>query len=237
MEMKILFNSAGVDDWLSTGWGVSFLIGTRLLFDTGEKGEYLLNNIRQMGVELDPVKDVVISHDHWDHTGGLWDVFKDRKDIQIYSCPGFSDTFKEKVQLSGYRSVESDGFRQVAENVHVTGEIIGQYKERAISEQAAVVETNKGLSVITGCAHPGIIKILDLVREKFPGKPFYAVFGGFHLMNKHPRNINSIINVFKDLSIKKAGPTHCSGTEAENIFKEEYGDNFLSMKAGETFNI
>ena len=235
MEIKILFNSIAISDELSTGWGVSFLIGRNVLFDTGEKGKYLCNNIERMKINLSSVDNIVISHDHWDHTGGLWDILKQREDVNVYACPGFNDEFKRKVRLGDNYLIENDNFAKINENIYVTGEIIGEYKGRDISEQAVVVDTDKGLTVMTGCAHPGIIKIVDLVRSQFPEKPFYAVFGGFHLMNKHPRNIHSIINKFRDFGVRKVGPTHCSGSEAENIFKEEYGDSFLSMKVGEIF--
>ncbi len=237
MEVRILFNSAGIEENLSTGWGVSFLIGDSVLFDTGEKGESLLNNTKEMKVDLSLIRDVVISHDHWDHTGGLGDILHGRQDINVYACPGFSDEFKAKVRSGHNRLFESDGFVEVVKGIYLTGEIIGEYKGGDISEQAVVVDSDKGLTVITGCAHPGIVKILDLVRNKFPDRPFYSVFGGFHLMDKHSRNIHSIINVFKELGIKKAGPTHCSGTESENVFKKEYGDSFLTAKAGETIYI
>ncbi len=237
MEIKILFNSANIDDRLSIGWGVSFLIGKSVLFDTGEKGEDLLNNIKEMKVDCSLIKQVVISHDHWDHTGGLKDILKQRTDINVYSCPGFTDEFKGKVKTGKSRLVENSDFMEISENIYVTGEIQGEYKGKDISEQAVVVITDKGLTAITGCAHPGILKILDLVRKKFPDNPFYAVFGGFHLMKKHSRSISAIVEEFRGLGVTKAGPTHCSGTEAENIFKEEYGNNFISMKVGEVLHV
>ena len=237
MEIKILFNSAGINEHLSIGWGVSFLIGKSVLFDAGEKGGLLLNNFDQLKVDLSLIEDIIISHDHWDHTGGLWEVLKQKQNVNVYACPGFTDEFKGKVEVSNGCLVENNDFMEISKNVYVTGEIQGEYKGKNISEQAVVIITDKGLTVITGCAHPGILKILDLVQKKFPGKPFHAVFGGFHLMKKHPRSISSIVEAFKELGVEKAGPTHCSGTEAENIFGKEYGDNFLSTKIGETFDI
>ena len=237
MQVKTLFNSASVDNDLSIGWGVSFLVGNGVLFDTGEKGESLLNNVNKMKVDLSLIGDVVISHDHWDHTGGLWEILKQRQNINVYACPGFSDIFKKKVESGNNNLIENYDVAEISKGIYVTGEIRGEYKGKHISEQSIVIDGDKGLTVITGCAHPGIINILEFVRTKFPGKPFYAVFGGFHLMDKHLRNIDSIVNVFKELGVKKAGPTHCSGTEAENIFKEEYGNDFMSLRVGEVVHV
>ena len=237
MEIKILFNSTAPHDRFSTGWGVSYLIGDQILFDTGEKGEYLLNNVKQAGVDLSRVKDIIISHDHWDHTGGLWDILKARSDINIYGCPAFGEEFKEKVKATGNRLVENYGFLKIADPVYVTGEIRGEYKGRFIVEQAAVVETARGLTVMTGCSHPGIVMILRLVQKQFPNRKFHAVFGGFHLMNAHPRNISGILQVFRELQVEKAGPTHCSGKETEDLFREAYGDHFISTNIGDIIDV
>jgi 7,8-dihydropterin-6-yl-methyl-4-(beta-D-ribofuranosyl)aminobenzene 5'-phosphate synthase len=237
MQIKILFNSTAAKESYSTGWGVSYLIDDRILFDTGEKGEYLLNNVKQAGIDLTPVKDIIISHDHWDHTGGLWDLLKTRQDLQVYACPGFSEEFKEKVRATRNRLVENYKSQKVADNVFVTGEVRGQYKGRFIVEQAAVVETERGLTVMTGCAHPGIVTILRLVQEQFPRKKFHAVFGGFHLMNAQPRNISGILQVFKELQVEKAGPTHCSGKETEDLFRKEYGGRFISTNIGDIIDV
>lgn len=72
MQIKVLFDSNAVDKRFSIGWGVSFLTGEGVLFDTGEKGDILFNNMKQMDVSAGDIKAVVLSHDHWDHTGGLW---------------------------------------------------------------------------------------------------------------------------------------------------------------------
>ena len=234
MEIKILFNSSSNSEGLSVGWGLSFLIDNRIIFDTGEKGNLLANNINKLEVDLSLIEAVVISHDHWDHTGGLWEILKQRPNINVYGCSGFSDEFKNKVKSANGQLIENSGFLEISENVYTTEEIKGEYKNKDISEQAIVVNTGKGLTVITGCAHPGILQILDIVRKKFPEKKIYAVFGGFHLMGKELRNINFLVEAVKNLKVEKVGPTHCSGTEAENIFRNSYKDDFLAMKIGET---
>ena len=92
----------------------------------------------------------------------------------------------------------------------------------------------KGLIVITGCSHPGIVTILERVKEFFPQEKIFAVLGGFHLLDKGKREIDYIIEKFKSLGVEKVGPTHCTGWEAIKAFQEAYGDNFLSLGAGAT---
>lgn len=237
MEVEILFNSKSTSDDFSIGWGLSFLIDKRILFDTGEKGVFLLNNINKLNIDISLIESVVISHEHWDHTGGLWEVLKLGTNLNIYLCPSFSDEFKKKVKFNNGIIVETDGFVEVAKDVYITKEIVGKYKGIDIAEQAVVLDTDKGLSIITGCAHPGIIDILKLVRKEFSNYEFYAVFGGFHLMNEHHSKVESIVSIFKEMGIKKVGPTHCSGTETESIFKEKYGDDFIEMKVGQVITV
>jgi 7,8-dihydropterin-6-yl-methyl-4-(beta-D-ribofuranosyl)aminobenzene 5'-phosphate synthase len=104
-------------------------------------------------------------------------------------------------------------------------------------EQALVLKTKNGLTIITGCAHPGILKIVEKVKAKFPTDPIYLVLGGFHLMESDKRTIEIVAGNFKKMKIMKAGPTHCSGEAAEGIFRKHYAENFVSIKAGEEIEV
>lgn len=237
MEIKIVFNNESVDERFLSGWGFSCLVDNRILFDTGEKAEYLFNNMKNMDINLSSVEAVVISHDHWDHTGGLWGLLEKKQKIKVYVCSRFSRAFKDKVKKLQGRLIEIEKFAEIEKNIFITGEIPGIYKGVSLPEQALAVKTDKGIIVITGCAHPGIIKILEAVKKKFPEKKIWFVFGGFHLINKDKREIKIIVERFKELGVEMAGPAHCTGYNAQMIFKKEYADNYISVKAGQTFEI
>ena len=64
MEIKILFDSEAIDMEFSIGWGLSVLINGNILFDTGERGDYLITNIEKMSIDIENIDAVVISHDH-----------------------------------------------------------------------------------------------------------------------------------------------------------------------------
>ena len=115
--------------------------------------------------------------------------------------------------------VELNRFTKIDSKIYSTGEIKTGYKGASIPEQSLIVETHSGLTVITGCAHPGITNILEEVKKDISTKKIHFVLGGFHLMNEDIRLIKLIVENFKYMGVEKVGPTHCTGKDAEKIFK------------------
>ena len=237
IRIRVIYDKEGLGNNLHTGWGVSFLIDDRILFDTGERGKWLLENMRTMEVELSKIETIVISHDHWDHCGGLWDLLRHRKGIPVYICPRFGKGFKDKALGIGANLIEIEKFTPVAQNVFSTGEIPGAYKEEYVAEQALVLETENGLTIITGCAHPGISEIVKQVQFQFPTEHIHLVMGGFHLRGSNKQEVEMVVDDFKKRNITRVGPTHCSGDMAKEIFKNRYGDNFDHIKTGQDIEV
>ncbi|MCP4651880.1 MAG: MBL fold metallo-hydrolase [Candidatus Omnitrophica bacterium] len=237
MEIKIVFNNDVINDSFSNGWGFSCLVDKRILFDTGEKGEYLLNNMSRLGIDVANIEAVVISHDHWDHTGGLSRILELNKGIKVYGCFGFSQGFKEKVKKDGGMLCEPEGFIKIAEGIYVTEEITGRYKGDYIAEQALVVKTERGVAIVVGCSHPGVLRIIDKVKEKLPDEKIHMILGGFHMMDMNKREIGIIAEKLKSAGVENVGPAHCTGYDAQVIFQKVYGDKCLSIKAGQIFEV
>lgn len=242
MQIKII--AIGSTKWqrFIFRWGVSFLIGQDLLFDTFGDPYVFLRNVKSLDIDLSKIKHIVISHDQWDHVSGLWYVINRYKDINpapvhrggvnVYICPNFDIKIKERIRSFGVNVVEARGFLRIKDEIYSTGEIEGKFRNINISEQTLVVNSENGLIVVTGCAHPGILTILKKVNENFPDKEIFCALGGFHLLDKQRKDIELIVSEFKKMGIKKVGPTHCTGQTATELFKEEYKDNFVEVKVG-----
>jgi len=237
MEIKIVFDNTSLNGEFTPGWGFSCLIDKTILFDTGEKSEYIFKNMENLDIDVSKIEKVVISHDHWDHTGGLWGLLERTEGIDVYGCPNFSEEFKKRVVSLGGNLVLTEELTQVKKDIFATGEITGNYKGSFIAEQALLIKREEGIIIITGCSHPGIVKIIKKIKESFPKDKINLVFGGFHLMNKDNREIELIVDKFKEFEIEKVGPTHCSGYKAQTIFKRNYKDKYIQIAAGKTFEI
>ena len=236
MEVRILFDKQALNKDLYTGWGISILINGSILFDTGENGEWLLHNMQQLDIKIDSLKSIVISHDHWDHTGGIYEILK-RKELKVYGCPHFSKEFINRIQHLGAEFIGADKFIKISEGIFLSGEILGQYTGGSIAEQALIIKTEKGISVLTGCSHPGIINMLEYVNRQLPKERFYSVIGGLHLIEHDHRVVRMILEKFKRLEVRRVGITHCSGKGAEDIFQSEYKDDFITVRVGQTIEL
>lgn len=227
------------DNYIFTGgtkadWGFSCLIeGTEktILFDTGTNPDILWHNIRQLDIDIEKVDIVAISHIHGDHTGGLFSILEEKKDVPVYIPASFPDSFVSRITDAGGKPVQVDKPIQICREVFLSGEMGTQ-----IIEQAIVFDLDDGLVVITGCAHPGIASMVKNIREQH-NKDVKFVFGGFHLMQHSADQVKEIIKQFNETGVVKCGATHCTGDNAIEIFKKEYGDNFVGMGVGRIIEI
>ena len=232
MNIKIVYDNKALNRNFLSGWGFSCFVDNCILFDTGENGDALLHNMEQMDIDMSQIEAVVISHVHWDHTGGLWELLEKRPGLAVYACPGFESSFKNKVKNRGGNLLERNVFYEIKDNIFVTGEIPGEYKGKSMPEQALVICRKEELIVITGCAHPGIVSILERIREKFGPEKAISVLGGFHLNDKSRTFIKNTVHQFREMGVKRVGPTHCSGDKAQEMLRDEFGKEFFDLSAG-----
>ncbi len=220
VTITVLYNNVPYDKDLKTGWGfAAFISGLEknIMFDTGGNGDLLLFNMAKLKIDAGDIAIIVLSHIHGDHVDGLWSVLKRNSAISVYLPRSFPASFKARVMKMSRRMVLVDRPVKVCRGVWSTGEL-GTY----IREQSLVIETVRGLIVMTGCAHPGIVNIARFVKGYFK-RDLYLVLGGFHLGGVGEGEIKSIISELKRLGVKRFGPSHCTGALAMDLFKQAGG--------------
>jgi len=227
--LTILYDNYKYEEGFKNSWGFSCLIegtGQTILFDTGGNDGNLMHNFRAAGKDPGEVDMIILSHIHWDHTGGISEFLESRTGIEVYMPRSFPDEFKKEIESRGATPVLVSGARKITDNVWSTGEMGSE-----IIEQSLVLETPGGLVVITGCAHPGIEKIVEKAME-IKDRKVLLVMGGFHLLRTGTDEVEVIAREFRDKHIQYAAPSHCSGDGTIRVFKEIFGDKYLPLGTG-----
>ena len=219
--MTILYDNTTEDPRLAVEWGFSALVdykGHMVLFDTGLDGPSLLGNMEALGVDPEVIESVVLSHEHGDHTGGLRDLLATGIHPEIY-IPAAMARMVTQEQREEYTFIAVSEPVEILPGMFSTGEISG-----SVPEQGLVVETPDGIVVITGCAHPGIVKMVQEASEIVDGE-IALVIDGFHLGGASPGHIDTIIANFHSMGVKKVTPTHCTGDQ-------QIAQNCRSLRGG-----
>lgn len=234
IKMTVLYDNYIFTEGTISDWGFACLIeGTEktILFDTGTKSEVLWHNAEKLNADLHKVEQIVLSHNHRDHTGGLQSVLEKNRDVSVFLPVSFADDYVSSVEGAGAKVIAVDQPLEICKEVYLTGEMGDEIKE-----QSLILDTPKGLVIVTGCSHQGIVDILKTAKQIL-NKDIYLVFGGFHLMRHSEAQVKEIILEFKNLGVKQCGATHCTGDGAIAMFKEAYGENYVPMGVGKVIEI
>jgi 7,8-dihydropterin-6-yl-methyl-4-(beta-D-ribofuranosyl)aminobenzene 5'-phosphate synthase len=229
-ELVIIYDNKTYDNQLHTAHGFSCLVrlGQRaILFDTGGDSPTLLHNMDRLQIEPGEIGVVVLSHIHSDHVGGLIGFLRENSTVTVYLPQSFPKNFKDELGSLGAKVEEVYGARELLPDVYTSGELGVR-----IIEQSLIVTTGKGLVVITGCAHPGIVEIIQRAKEVIPGNRICLAIGGFHLSGASSAQIDSIISSFIQLGVEKVVPCHCSGGETRRLFEKKYGFKYIESGVG-----
>jgi len=228
-RLTILYDNNSYDYRLQSSWGFSCLIELEektILFDTGGDGEILLYNMRVLNKDPKTIDMIVLSHIHGDHTGGLWSLLREKSTLKVYIPASFPQEFEQRAKKFGGEVVRVDASLEIDRGIYSSGEM-----DHGIKEQSLIINTSKGMILITGCAHPGIIEIIKEAKS-IAKEDIYMAIGGWHLSSAGGREIRGVIEAFLGMGIQKVGPCHCTGDRAMAIFKSEYGKNFIKAGAG-----
>jgi 7,8-dihydropterin-6-yl-methyl-4-(beta-D-ribofuranosyl)aminobenzene 5'-phosphate synthase len=242
-----------------------------VLFDFGFSEEGAARNADALGVDLDAVEAMVLSHGHMDHFGGLVPLAKKvgktgieltlhptalRRPRYIKAAQGsrlnLPPLTRERLEEAGVAVVESKGPRLLLDGSLVfLGEIPrktkfetgsprmfyddGEEKWDPMEDDTAVAANVKGrgLVVLSGCAHAGIVNTVTFAREVTGIEQVFVVMGGFHLTGHDFESIiEPTVAALKDFNPEYVVPTHCTGRKAIAIIEKEMREQFLLNMSG-----
>jgi len=243
---------------------------TRILFDTGQNVA-LFHNAEILDIDLSRIDAVVVSHGHYDHTGGLEHLLKTNTAFSLYAHPDIFDDKLRPRKSGAYKNIgiplnktifENAGVRlllskdavEITPGVFTSGEIPQENDFESIEskfyvqrdgeiipdpladDQAVILDTEKGLVVLLGCSHRGVINTLNHVNRLFPDNKIHAIIGGLHLGKASDAKLQKIIDHLGAFDLERIGVSHCTGTKAMLALFERFNGNVFVNSVG-TVNV
>jgi 7,8-dihydropterin-6-yl-methyl-4-(beta-D-ribofuranosyl)aminobenzene 5'-phosphate synthase len=234
LKLTVVYDNNPYKEGLEERWGFSCLIEgleKNILFDVGGEGQVLLRNMEKLRIDSGTIDIVVLSHVHYDHIGGLADFLSKNSRVTVYMPGSLPQSVKDMVKKAGAKPVEVYGPVKICKDAYSTGEL-GTF----IKEESLIIKTKKGLVVVTGCAHPGVVNIIRKAKDILK-TDVHLVLGGFHLIGMNNSQVMGIVDGMKKEDVEKTAPCHCSGDLARELFKKAYGEDFILTGCGKRIEI
>ena len=248
-------------------FGLSLFIetnGRRILFDTGA-GEALVPNAARMGIELDSTTDIVLSHGHYDHTGGLtrldpppqnpvyvgrgiaepcWSLHDDGTKHRITMPP------ESQAVLSRCDVYEIKAFTEIYPGIFLTGLIPREsgedcgghfFSDEACTTPNLIPEEQtlllaSGL-LITGCCHAGIINTVEACRKACPDIAIRTIIGGLHLRHASKERLEHTSAYLASLNLDHLVLMHCTGENAVDYLRSRLACEVATLPVGRSVTL
>lgn len=231
VTITVLYDNRAGRGGLEPAWGFACLIeglSDTILFDTGGDAPTLVGNMSKLGIAPRIVDAVALSHAHGDHTGGLAGFLDVRGDAEVYALEPFYAGVESAARARGARAVAVREPVEICPGALLSGDL---GVPGGISEECLVLQGTAGVAVVTGCAHPGIVSMVERVKA-LAGRDVLAVVGGFHLLRTGAAAVRTIVSDLRALGVRHVVPCHCTGDGAIERFATSYGDGFTRCAVG-----
>ncbi len=242
------------------------------LFDTGQ-GLSIVHNCLALKKDLSGIEAVMLSHGHYDHTGGLPTVLSLTGPVDVYAHP---EIFSERMSVSkgktrfagipyrrsylealGARFRLATGMTQVGSGLTLSGEIPrnsafekgdprlvvrqaageGFCQDPLRDDQSLIIASDKGLILVFGCAHSGMINTIDHVTKIMNRDKIHAVIGGTHLGFADDQQIGETLKLIDRYRIDRIGVSHCTGLATAARLHAKLKDRFFFASVGAVLEI
>lgn len=236
LKFTVIYDNRTCDNNLQEGFGFSCLIewnNKKILFDTGGNRDAFFANIEKQKISLDSISDVFFSHKHWDHTTAFNEILNKLQGKTTIHIPEPFNLPLEKQIPSKLELKKNKCFEQISPNIYsltLKGKLYCGLS--SLHEQSLIFDTPQGLVILTGCAHAGIINIIEATKEKLPDKKIHLVMGGFHLHHSWSYTISKVVKQVQELNVEKVAPCHCAGDTAISQFQKAFGENYIKIGTG-----
>ena len=273
VRMTLLVDNEGPAE-LSVEHGFSVWIESgeqHILFDTGQ-GAALEANALRLGIDLSLASTLVLSHGHYDHTGGVAGFLALNTHARVlfgrglgtprFSCHpgqapraiGIGDTVHHALQeLPAQRRSEITAPCFLAPSIGVSGPIPRlsafedtggpfffdpeqRHPDGIADELAMWFETHRGLVVLTGCCHAGLVNTIRHIRTISGIERVHAIIGGLHLLNASAERLEQTVRFIADCAPDYLIPCHCTGKHVVEQLLQVFGSERVKLgRAGEKY--
>jgi 7,8-dihydropterin-6-yl-methyl-4-(beta-D-ribofuranosyl)aminobenzene 5'-phosphate synthase len=228
-SLTVLYDNYLYDSGCQTEWGYSCLVETpemTVLFDTGGDPEILAYNIEALDIDVQAIDCIVLSHEHWDHIGGLEVILGQKPNIPVYVPGDFPYQVMSSIRSMGGECVELGNATKITDSIAVTDTLYGPPVEHSL-----IIKTSDGIILVTGCSHPGVQNLARNAYE-LTEDTVQLIIGGYHLGSATDYMLDSACDQLDEIGVECVSATHCTGDDSIQYFMDRYGENYIESGAG-----
>ena len=233
LEIRVVYDNTSAG--LAEDWGFAALVtfqGRNVLFDSGTKPDLFLRNFDALKLDAKAIRHAVISHEHGDHRNGIYKLYPRNPAMRVHFLDNFPAPAFDEATAVALQPARVRAPAEIVPGVFTTGIIEGNPPE-----QSLLIETSKGLVILTGCSHPGILKIVETAKRQRGAKSIRMLIGGFHMFRMPAGEIDAIVTGLRNLGVESIVPAHCTGDPAKQRFREVFGQNCSEAGAGKLIRL